>query len=168
MILTLTNNKFIELLYPFIDYYIWGGLKDCKNDNDVVDELNGIIKELDCRKEYDGKRILMTEWPKYKIRLSFYYYYILKLKNQFLYNKYIDKLIEIHSNNVDYENNFPYIVESKKKSKRKAAIKRRKIISKDLFSDNMMDITNDNNIKPLESYVPLDHMTYSFKKKQNE
>lgn len=179
--------------YPYVDYFYWKYIKNTKFDKDIIEILEDILINLDCTKEIDCGRICTTNMPRYKNYLSDYYYYIIKFSNQLLYNKYIDKLIKRHIDNIIFEYNNPIIINNKQKVKRKRKIKNEYIKNtfKDLFSNdikylyanpftkdeiisddpNLLNILNNkkdnkkNNKKKIKSVgVPIELMTFSFKK----
>lgn len=181
MILTLIvhEQETINIIYPTLDYQSWCSLFDCRSDNDAIKILDQLLKDLDCRKEYNGQRVCMTNWPKYEIRLSKYLYYILKIKNQFIYNEYINKLVSCHNTNIIFEHRYPYnipIASSRKRKTKNNKKNVRRILSHDLFTGDVVDITGNNHTHKLKkskikvdvNVVPLEHMMFSFKKKNYE
>lgn len=184
----------LEVQYPIIDCGKFKRLHDYNNDNDLIKILDNILKDLDCTKEYNGVRFRTTTYPIYSMFLSDYYFYINKITNQFIYNKYIDKLIKRHIDNIVFEYNNPYIVNTKsnKKKKKSPPNKFVKYTTKDMFtnkpkyvycnyktdeqveSDNpdLLDKLNSKiskrkqNNKRKQIGVPLNAMTFNFKKKK--
>ena len=122
------------------------------------------------------------------------YFYVNKITNQFIYNEYIDKLIKRHIDNIVFEHDNPYIVNTKpnKKKKKSPPNKFVKYTTKDMFtnkskyvycnyktdeqieSDNpdLLDKLNSKinkrkqNNKRKQIGVPLSAMTFNFKKKK--
>ena len=109
------NNKEEQLyIKEFeLDYYKFKHLKEYSNDDDIINILEDIINSLDCTIEYDCGRKCMTTYPIYNNYISEYFYYVIKLVNQYLYNNYIDKLIKRHIDNVIFEYKHPYIISTK-------------------------------------------------------
>lgn len=191
--ITNDDDKII-LKYPQIDYFTFKQIKNYNNDNDIIIILNNILKDLDCTIEYPCGRLHSINYPNYNYNLSRYYFYIIKLTNQFIYNKYINKLIELHINNIIYEFKNPIINKQKDKSKCKS----KKIINKfikaktyDLFTNkeiyvyinnytkeeiksedpNLLEKLNskhknnkNNRNNKHKTGVPIEYMTFSFNK----
>lgn len=109
-----------------LDYFNWKSIINCKTDNDIINVLNTKLKELDCTKEYSYGRTMMVNSFIYDTTMSNYYYYLIKLNNQFLYNIYVNKLINRHIKNIIFEYNYPYI-ENKNKNQNKIKKKKRPI-----------------------------------------
>ena len=183
----------IEICYPTIDYAKFKRLHDYNNDADLIEILNNILKDLDCSREYNGIRFRTTSHLIYNTFLSDYYFYLNKITNQFIYNKYVDKLIKRHVDNLVFEHEHPYVENNNKKkstNKRKKSPPNKfiKYVTKDVFtnktkyvycnyktdeqivSDNgdMLDKLNSVKKKSTKSKqigVPMSAMTFSFKKK---
>lgn len=179
----------ITLKYYNIDYKDWLNIDNIKSDKDLINKLNYLLKCLDCTIIYDFGRNCILNSPLYELRSSEYYYYLLKFKNQILYNLYIDKYIKQHNKNILFDFHNPICVEPKKKKPKakKGFIKQE---SRDLFSGeityqyvnlstNEIITSNDPNLletlnKPKVrikkekvtkvTSVPLSSMTFNFKK----
>lgn len=192
MILNLTdadiNDKLIIELNE-LDYLEFKRGIDYDTDEDVCKILDEIIKNIDCRIEYDIGRPMMTTNYGYHKRLSEYYRYLLKLQNQFLYNKYFDKLIDTHRKNIIFEHDYPCtpIVSNKKAKRKKVKSEFVRTITKDLFTgEKIYQYTNIKTKKEINSNNPnllnklnnkskynnkaksnvsIDSMTFSFKTK---
>ena len=186
--------NYLEVQYPIIDYGKFKRLYEYNSDNDLIKILDNILKDLDCTKEYNGVRLRTTSYPIYSMFLSDYYFYVNKIVNQFIYNEYIDKLIKRHIDNIVFEHDNPYIVNTKtnKKKKKSPPNKFVKYTTKDMFtnkskyvycnyktdeqveSDNpdLLDKLNSKiskrkqNNKRKQIGVPLNAMTFNFKKKK--
>lgn len=184
----------LEVAYPIIDYGKFKRLHEYNSDSDLIKILDNILKDLDCTKEYNGVRFRTTTYPIYSMFLSDYYFYVNKIVNQFIYNEYIDKLIKRHIDNIVFEHDNPYIVNTKsnKKKKKSPPNKFVKYTTKDMFtnkskyvycnyktdeqieSDNpdLLDKLNSKiskrkqNNKRKQIGVPLSAMTFNFKKKK--
>ena len=184
------NYNILKLEYPNVDYEFWKRTKEFKNDIDLCKILDDILKNIDCRKEFNGCRMCMTTYPMYKIIISKYYYYLIKINNQELYNKYLDKLINLHNINVIFEYCNPIKKETKKiKTKSKLPPnKYYRYLTHDLFTNEEIYLyinprtnhevrsNNPNLLEELNSKkkkvkqtkiasIPLTAMTFSFKKK---
>lgn len=186
--------NYLEVQYPIIDYGKFKRLHEYNSDSDLIKILDNILKDLDCTKEYNGIRFRTTSYPIYSMFLSDYYFYVNKIANQFIYNEYIDKLIKRHIDNIVFEYDNPYIVNTKsnKKKKKSPPNKFVKYTTKDMFtnkskyvycnyktdeqveSDNpdLLDKLNSKiskrkqNNKRKQIGVPLNAMTFNFKKKK--
>ena len=153
---SLTNFEDIFIIeYPIVDAKFWYNIKPYTNDNDIINILNNLLINIDCTKEYSFGRPMMTTLFNYKDYISKYYYYLTKLNNQFIYNKFIDKLIKRHSDNILFEYKHPYIPKTieKKKLSNKKKFKNNKIIKQetiDMFTRDKIYIFTD--IKTGEQY----------------
>lgn len=129
----------VEFNVPNIEYFDWQRLNNCLTDEDIVFVLEDYLTKLDCTIEYSSGRPMMTTYPMYQNHKDMYYYYLLKIKNQYLYNLYLDKLCQKEYNNIVFELEHPYRVKQEKtntKSKVKKTIPNKfvKAITKDLFT----------------------------------
>lgn len=125
--------------YPEIDYFKFINIRKFYCDADIIAILDDIIKYLNCTIELKYGRPRMTTYDSYSEYLSEYYYYLIKLNNQFIYNNYIDKLIKRHIDNLIFEYENPYIKPSDKKksiNKKKNVVRNEfvKYITYDLFT----------------------------------
>ena len=102
-----TTNEQINIInkieYPNIEYNDWKRTKEFNTDNDICSILDKILTNLNCKRVYEGKRVIMTTYPVYQMFINEYYYYLIKIANQFIYNQYFDKLINCHINNILFE-----------------------------------------------------------------
>lgn len=186
--------NYLEVQYPIIDYGKFKRLHEYNSDSDLIKILDNILKDLDCTKEYNGVRFRTTTYPIYSMFLSDYYFYVNKIVNQFIYNEYIDKLIKRHIDNIVFEYDNPYIVNTKnnKKKKKSPPNKFVKYTTKDMFTnkskyvycnyktDEQIESDNPDLLDKLNSKiskrkqtskrkqigVPLNAMTFNFKKKK--
>lgn len=181
----------LVIQYPIIDYSEWKRTPDYNSDKDITDILDKYLTYMDCTKEYDSGRPMMTTYPIYSIYGTFYFRFIIKLVNQFIYNQYINKLIKRHIDNLIFEYENPYIAnieKPKRKPKRAKPNKFFKQTTIDLFTgekiyyyDNPktgehIESKDGDKLKELnarkinkaikKSTVPLSSMTFSFKKKE--
>lgn len=185
------------IIYPEIDYGFYKNIKEYHNDNDLCNILDDMIFDLDCTREIPCGRILMTHYPMYQTKLNNYYFYLSRLQNQILYNKYLDKLINTHNYNLIFEYFNPIkqvttAASTKIKKKTKKPNKFIKQITTDLYTGeeiyiyenfktgeiiesknpNLLDELNapkkKEKIKKVKYIgVPLDAMTFSFDKPKN-
>lgn len=190
---TLTEDV-LHINRPNVDALYWYNSINCKTDKDIVKVLNDILNKLDCTKEYECGRPMMTTFFNYTNAMSDYYYYLLKLVNYITYNIYLNKLIQRHIDNILFEYEHPY--QPKQVGKKRRNSKKRIIPNKfvkykttDLFTG--VDKFIYSNPKTGEEYetsnpnleqeikrkqtktkrtksigVPISAMTFSFKKKK--
>lgn len=188
-----TNEEdVLNIERPIVDYKYW---LNYGNVN-PIDQLKVILATIDCTREYDYGRPMMTSFLSYKLFMSDYYYQLLHIDNPIIYNIYIDKLINRHIKNILFEYNNPYIDKRKTNNKNKTKRKKNTInkyikrVSYNLITGNKVYVytnpkTNDviesdnpnledklNKIKFKEkktksSKVPLSAMTFNFKNKNN-
>lgn len=186
----LTNTEdVLNIERPFIDYIEWKLI----SWREPIKTLNELLNSLDCTREYDCGRPMMTTLIGYNNLMSEYYYHLLKIDNPFIYNEYIDKLIKRHIENIIFEYEHPYVPKIKNKPKRNS--KNRTIPNKfikqkttnmftgediyiyeNLKTGEQYESSNPNLIKEIKQRkekkerskrgaVPLSAMTFSFKKK---
>lgn len=185
----INNKDILKIEYPDINYNTWKRTKEYNNDYDLCKILDSFLKDIDCTREFNGCRLCMTTYPIYKMIMSKYYYYLIKINNQFIYNKYLDKLINLHNYNIIYEYTNPINIKNKieKKNKKQPPNKYYKYITHDLFTNEEIYLyinpktnhevrsTNPNLLEELNSpkkkikqtkidSIPLSAMTFSFKK----
>lgn len=98
------NEDYLVFEETVLDYCNWRNIKDTKTDNDICEILNLLLIYLDCSRMLSGMPINRTTNIRYKDELGEYWYYLLKFKNQLLYNEYFDKLINLHTKNIIVEN----------------------------------------------------------------
>lgn len=187
-------NIIIKIEYPNIEYNDWKRTKEFNTDNDIYSILDKILTNLNCKRVYEGKRVIMTTYPVYQMFINEYYYYLIKIANQFIYNQYFDKLINCHIDNILFEimNDFvqapvkPYPKIKNKLPENKFI----KYTTKDIFTgketyiyENLRTLekisSNNSNLleelnapkkkkikKKKEVGVPISSMTFSFKKEK--
>lgn len=182
----------LKLEYPNIDYCNWKRLIDYNSDADICKILDNKLQNLDCTKKYNGKLIRTINDGIYSIILNEYFYYLVKLTNQFIYNEYFDKLINNHINNVIFNikesiNDNNTKVKYKKNNKIKIPNKFIKYTSRDLFTQkdtyiyenpktgekifsnnpNLLDELNNKSKKKKDksNVVSMNNLFFDFKKK---
>lgn len=181
----------LVIQYPMINYQEWKQTPDYNSDKDVTDILDKYLAYMDCTKEYSSGRPMMTIYPIYSIYSTFYFWFVIKIVNQFVYNQYINKLIKRHIDNLIFEYENPYIAHIKKPQRKPKRTKPNKFFKHttiDMFTgekiyyyDNPktgehIESKDDDKLKELnarkinkaikKSTVPLSSMTFSFKKKE--
>lgn len=178
------EDDVLNIYYREITPFIFKRIKDVKTDDDIIKILNDLLyTDLNVAKEkvaYDTKSFT------YDNKLSIYYFYLIKLNNQITYNNYIDKLIKVHINNLEYEVNNAHIKQNiiiKHKRNKNVKNKYIKHITKDLITNKTMyhygnerlgkEIISDNpnlndtlnNKSTRRAGVSMNAMTFSFKRK---
>lgn len=187
----------LDIEYPNIDYMYFKNIEEYHDDKDLTNILEDIITDLDCTREISCGRILMTTYPMYNIKLSNYYFYLIKLQDQILYNTYLDRLINRHIDNLIFEYEHPMkqiIIKPSIKTKKKDKIPNKfvKQITNDLFTGEEIyiyenfktgeiiesknpDLLDELNApkkkkKPIKIKtirVPMEAMTFNFNKPKN-
>ena len=185
---------YIELEIPNINYFDWKRFNECYTDKDIIIILEDYLAKLNCTIQFPSGRPMMTTYPMYQEYKNMYYYYLLKLTNQYIYNSYLDKLCKREYENIIFELITPYIVVTNKKEKKQSSNKRVinkfvKAVTKDLFTNEEIyvyenlktgEIIKSKNPNLLEELnkpkkkekkqkvkvasISFDAMTFSFKK----
>ena len=114
------NDIDFKIELPDVNHSFYLKIKEYHSDDDIIKIVDILVEDLDCTVLFDGRRLKTTSQLTYKDLLSNIYYYILRLKDQVKYNAYIDKMIDIHIANVEFERNW---VEPLPPTKRKASTK---------------------------------------------
>ena len=127
----------LNLDYPKIDYTTFKRIRYYNNDFDLINILDDIIKDLDCTIEYDCGRPRMINYPIYTMSLSKYCFYLSRITNQFVYNKYVDKVIKRHIDNLIFEYEHPYVPPI---SKKKSTTKKKKFPPNKFFKQVTHDL----------------------------
>lgn len=182
----------LNIKRPNVEASYWYYVKDCRTDADIISVLEDILTRLDCTREYDCGRPMMTTFINYNTAMSDYYYYLLKFNNQILYNHYVDKLINRHIDNIIFEYSHPYVpkqVNKKKRNSKKRTVPNKFIKQKsiDMFTGKhtyfytnpktgeQFETDNPDFLKelkqrkkkekaPKRGAVPISSMTFNFKK----
>ena len=157
----------LNIRYPIIDYCTFKMIKEYSNDTDLIKILDSFLEDLDCTIEYDCGRPRMTSYPIYDIILSRYYFYLIKINNQFVYNDYVNKLIDRHIKNIIFEYENPYI---RKATKRKRKVNKfvkyetydlftneKKYIYHNEYTNKEIESTNPNLLEELNSPKKKEH-----------
>lgn len=177
---------------PKVDAKYWYSSKNCRTDADVVTVLKNILNSLDCTKEYSCGRPMMTTFVMYNSFMNDYYYYLLKLDNYIIYNKYLDILIDRHVQNIIFE--YAHPCTPKQVGKKKHNSKKRTIPNKFIKQESIDMFTGEKKYfytnpktgeeyessnpdflselkqrkkkekAPKRSAVPISIMTFNFKK----
>lgn len=190
------TEDILHIERPQVDAKYWYSSNNCRTDTNVIAVLEDILHRLDCTREYDCGRPMMTTFLMYKSAMNDYYYYLLKFDNQITYNKYLDALIDRHVQNILFEYAHPYtpIKVTKKKRNNKKRIIPDKFVKQetiDMFTgEKKYFYTNPKTGEEYESSnpdfiselkqrkkkekvpkrgaVPISAMTFDFKKKKNK
>lgn len=90
--------KDLIISLPELDYIKWRTLSDNLNKKDLITLIEDTLKDI----KNVGTLFSINDFN-YKLYLEYFYYYILKLDNQILYNEYINKLQKLHIDLLTYE-----------------------------------------------------------------
>lgn len=170
------QDSILVVKRPDVNYMYWKSVTDCRNDEDVKEILERKLRDLDCTKEYDCGRPMMTNYPIYSSYISDYYYYFLKIINLITYNIYIDKLLNRHIDNIIFEYEHPYVpkhIKKVKESKKKKLPPNKfiKYSTLDMFTGNTIYIyENPRTKEKIESNNPdlLDELNAPKKKERKK
>lgn len=182
------QNEYININFD-IDYSFYKHITQLPNDTEITKHLNYLLKCIDCTIFYDcGANCILGSYT-YELRIKEYYYFLLKIKNQFLYNEYLDKLIDQVNKNINFEyNNMLKTPNKPKKEVKKKTIKNEfvKQTTTDLFTGeityqyvnhktneiitsedpNLLDSLNAKPKKEKKSkIVSMNNITFNFNKK---
>lgn len=105
-------------------------------EGDIYKTLDNLLSDLDCTRIYKSGRPMMIEYPQYKTTIIRFIKLLNKIPGYSIYNKYIDKLINRHVENIFFEFNNP-IVKKKPTNSKKQRVKPNKWIkaeTTDLFT----------------------------------
>lgn len=172
-----------------IDYTFWRNVSDTSNAH-IIEKLEYTLKCLDCSIIYDCGRNCILNSYLYNIHLGIYAFYVLKLQNQLLYNKYIQKLIDIHIANIIFEDEYKLKqLKTPKNIKKKYKNEFVKQVTKNLFDEEIIyeyvnfktnevirsknpDLLEELNkkkkkvkVNKQENIIQLSSMTFNFNKK---
>lgn len=148
-------------------------LKAVNNDDEIMNVLYDILKELNTSRLCSEMQIINTKYPNYQEKLSLFKFYAKKLKDQFKYNEIVNELIQQHIKNLDFDEIFVKEHADKvAKPKTKATKKKLPLWirqqSTDLFDGQIMYIyTNTKTNEIIKSHNPnLIEEELSVKKKK--
>lgn len=125
MIQYLIVHETLMLKYPNINYGFWKDVKEYNCDEDITNILDRLLIDADCSTLYNNQQVVKTTSFVYETYLSHYYYYLLRIRNQFIYNMYFDKLIDKHALNIKFEDTFEEIVIPNKTTMKKGSANQR-------------------------------------------
>lgn len=117
-------NINIDTTYPNYD-----GIQYYKYENlfqtPVKKCLDDVLKELDCSKLCAGQIVIPTNSFRYSELVETYIRFLFRIPiyNYILYNEYVDKLLNRHAENLEFESNFIPEVKEKTKTKGKTTRK---------------------------------------------
>ena len=188
-------NSILIIKYPDVTYSYWKSLIPFYNDVDLYIIMSNILVDLDCSVTYNHQRLITTSNMNYDFNVSKYYYYLLRVVDQIMYNFYLDLLIEAHTANIKFEMDNPIIEKVpivKTKRTKKISIKDIYVRQEtfDMFTNdpsyiysnsktgdiihspnpNLLEKLNAKPVKVKQTKVvgvSMDAMTFSFKKKDN-
>ena len=137
----------LRIEYPHIDYIDWKYYNN--NLKDVNATLDGILNDIDLRKIYyrqKSNKSIITDTKSYFYtnKLKQFYYYLLHVYDPFKYNEYLNKLIELHTQNLEYDELINKKVNTKEKKesnntrKRKSKNRYYREVKVDMFTGKEM------------------------------
>lgn len=186
----INEQESLLIIKENLDYKTITNTINFKNDNDIINQLNYLLKCIDCTIIYDCGPNCIIDSYSYNEYISLYWYYIKYLKNQILYNQYLDKLIKRHIDNIIFT-----VCTDKPKIKKKEPIKKKKVKNefirqetRDIFTgeisyqyvnlktneiinskdENLLEELNSKNKKKSKKeskIVPMFGITFNFNKK---
>lgn len=130
MIVTITYNNPISnneenlvididsLYYDYADFLNNLAVLYTKN---IYEQLDSILSTLDCTRIYKSGRPMMIEYSQYKTNIAKFLKLLYKIPGYSIYNEYIDKLINLHINNILFEFNNPIVKKKPTNSKKQKA-----------------------------------------------
>ena len=135
----ITNNE--ESLVVDVDslYYDYASFM---NDlailyiGDIYKELDYILSDLDCSRVFKSGRPMMIQYSQYKINIARFIKLLNKIPGYSIYNEYIDKLINLHVENIKFEFYNPIVKKKPTKSKKQQDKPNRwtKAVTNDIFT----------------------------------
>ena len=145
MIQTITYNNpisnteeslIIDLDSIYMDWAKWGIDRYLLENKDLYQILDDYLNDLDCSREFKCGRPMMTTYTQYKITIAEFLKILNKIPGYSIYNEYIDKLINLHINNILFEFNNPIVKKKPTQSKKQKAIPNKwiKAETDDLFT----------------------------------
>lgn len=111
------------------NYPNYDGIKYYKYENlfqtPVKETLDNLLAELDCSKLCAGQIVIPTNSFRYDEVVETYIRMLFRIPiyNYVLYNEYVEKLLNRHNENLEFESNFKPEVKEKPKTKGKTAKK---------------------------------------------
>lgn len=182
------QDEYININFD-IDYSFYKSITQLPNDTEIIKHLNYLLKCIDCTIIYDcGANCVLGSYT-YELRIKEYYYFLLKIKNQFLYNEYLDKLIDQTNKNINFNYNNMLKTPSKPKKEVKKKVVKNEFVKQtttDLFTGtttyqyvnyktneiitsedpNLLDSLNSKPKKEKKSkIVSMNSITFNFNKK---
>lgn len=139
-----------NIQYPNVTKIEWITLYCFITEDEIIRELDNILNNaLNVTLLYKDKQVRSTTTYNYKNSCSWYWHHLLRINNPFLYNKYLDKLINKHIENLLFEKELrdkqkDTIVNIKPKRKRKKN-EYKQYVSRDMF-DNSINYIYINNV----------------------
>ena len=103
---------------------------------DIYKELDYILSDLDCSRVFKSGRPMMVEYSQYKINIARFIKLLNKIPGYSIYNEYIDKLINLHVENIKFEFYNPIVKKKPTKSKKQKDKPNRwtKAVTNDIFT----------------------------------
>lgn len=117
----ITNNEeslVIDLDLIYMDWAKWQIDIGLLQNKDLYAILDDYLKDLDCTRIFKSGRPMMINYTQYKIIIAEFLKVLYKIPGYSIYNKYIDKLINRHIENILFEFNNPIVKKKPTQSKK--------------------------------------------------
>lgn len=105
-------------------------------EGDIYKQLDSILTDLDCSRTFKSGRPMMIQYSQYKINIAKFLKLLYKIPGYSIYNEYIDKLINLHIKNIQFEFDNPIVKKKPTNSKKQKDKPNRwtKAITNDIFT----------------------------------
>jgi hypothetical protein len=185
----LTYEEDFLIVKEDYDYNFLRNVIKFKHDEDLIARLDYLLKCLDCTIIYNcGPNCVYNSFT-YELYINTYWFYLIHLKNQIIYNLYLDKLLNQHIKNILFDFKNKHISKPKKEKSKKKIIKNEFIRQEtnDLFTnektyqyvnlktgeiitskdDNLLTELNSKKkkVKKESKAIPMFGITFNFNKK---
>ena len=103
---------------------------------DIYKELDSILIDLDCTRIFKSGRPMMIQYSQYRVNIIKFIKLLNKIPGYSIYNKYIDKLINRHIENILFEFNNPIVKKKPTNSKKQKSKPNKwiKAVTNDIFT----------------------------------
>lgn len=139
-------------------------LHECKDDEDIIEELDKLLIDLDCSRILDCGKLTSVNTFKYNNLLSVYRYYFEQLSSNVIKTEYYNKLTKLMIDNEIFDKKYAEEhkndnVKVKKKTNTKAKKKKLPLwvrrTTKDLFTnEDVYEYTNTKTLEVIKSTNP--------------
>lgn len=170
------KDDILTITRPNYDFAQWMGFNRVFYEVEDIDIIKSKLKDLNCCKLFNDKPYRRPDNLMYKVMLAEIFYFMLRLKDEFMYNHIIDTLCTIHEMNLNFVRDYDLehnISHEKPKRTRKTKSRAATI---DMFTGERIIVeVNDRTgkvttPKPKPKFtnvgtIPLSNMTFNFNKK---